>query len=716
MLKLADILDKVQTYQPGADVDLIKKAYVFASTSHEGQMRRSGEPYITHPLAVADLICDLKLDTSSICAALLHDTVEDTQATYQDVQLLFNKEIADLVDGVTKLGKLRFRNKAERQAESFRKMLVAMSKDIRVILVKLCDRLHNMRTLGHVPDTKAAGIASETQDIYAPLANRLGIQWVKTELEDLSFRYLNPEAYQHVRAKVNEKRSEREAYIGEVIGLLRAAMDESGVEVEVTGRPKHFFSIHRKMRAQNIEYEQVYDSIAFRILTSDIRSCYQALGVIHSKWRPIPGRFKDYVALPKPNRYQSLHTAVMGPGGRRMEVQIRTHEMHTVAECGIAAHWKYKEGDAGVSSDDEQKFAWLRQLLEWQRELDDPTDFFDAVKLDLFNAEVYVFTPKGDLKVLPKGSTPVDFAYAIHSEVGARCSGALVNNVMVPLDHQLRSGDTCDIMTKKSQRPNLDWLKFVRTARAKSRVRQYVRLEQRTRSREVGREVLEKALRRYKRSVNKELKSGRLEAVAKGPLKLNSTEELFVLLGYGKLQLDPVVSHLVPEEDRDRFAGREEGRISKMFRSMVGGKSGIRVDGLDDVVVRFAKCCNPVPGDPITGFVTRGRGVTIHTRDCRHIGDADPDRRLEVYWDGNVKTRVPITVSVTCANNPGLLASISQSFHEFGINIQEAHCRANTDHAVNTFEVMVEGADQLRSVMRAIAAIAGVHSVDRVRN
>ena len=713
VLKLADILEEIQAYDAKADLDLIKKAYVFASTSHEGQKRRSGEPYITHPLAVAKIISEMKLDTGAICAGLLHDTVEDTPATYEDLEVLFSRDIADLVDGVTKLGKLRFRNKAERQAESFRKMLVAMSKDIRVILVKLADRLHNMRTLGHVPLEKAAGIAAETRDIYAPLANRLGIQWVKTELEDLSFRYSEPDAYAHIREKVNEKRSVREAYIEEVLALLNTSMATNTIDAEVTGRPKHFASINRKMREQQIEYEQVYDAIAFRILVDTVGDCYNALGVIHTHWRPIPGRFKDYVALPKPNRYQSIHTSVMGPHQRRMEVQIRTREMHVIAENGIAAHWKYKEGGR-VGTDDEQKFAWLRQLLEWQRELDDPKDFFDIVKMDLFNAEVYVFTPNGDLKVLPKGSTPVDFAYAIHSEVGSNCAGALVNHTMVPLDHQLRSGDTCEIITRKGQRPNVDWLKFVRTARAKTRIRHYVRQQERDRSEVVGREVLDKALRRFKRSLNKEIKTGRLLKLAKQHFKLNTVEDLLVLVGYGKITQDAVLNRIVPEAERQRISNRKESRIVKAFKGLVAPKkSGIVLDGIGDMVVRFSGCCNPVKGDKIMGFMTRGRGVAIHRADCRFLADADPDRRVDVNWDSDSTNETPIKVIVHSENAPGILASISQSFTEFGCNITEAACTTNGGKAVNTFQVMIKDADQLRTVMRAIERLQGVRAVER---
>jgi len=720
MLKLADILDSIRAYDPTADIDLIKKAYVFASTSHEGQFRKSGEPYITHPVAVAKLITDMKLDTTAVCAALLHDTVEDTAATVSTVEALFSKDIANLVDGVTKLGKLRFQNKHDRQAESFRKMLIAMSQDIRVILVKLADRLHNMRTLSHMAEGKAEGIAQETMDIYAPLANRLGIQWMKTELEDLSFRYMNPESYAFLTERVNQTRSDREKYIEEVLNLLNTYMGEHSIPAEITGRPKHFYSIHRKMREQQIPFEQVYDAIAFRILVDDIGQCYEALGIIHTQWRPIPGRFKDYIALPKPNRYQSLHTAVLGPRNQRMEVQIRTREMHLIAECGIAAHWKYKESDP-IKSSDEQKFAWIRQFLEWHRELDDPTDFLDTIKVDLFGGEVYVFTPKGDLKVLPRGASPIDFAFSIHSEVGHRCSGAKVNGMMVPLSHQLHSGDTCEVITRPDQTPNLDWLKIVKTARARTRIRTHVRQEQRARSQIVGREVLDKALRRYKRTVNKELRTGRLDKLAQEEFSVNTADDLFVLLGYGKLRAESVIKHLVPDlEAKETEAKQPEdtgGRIGKMIKELVGGKSGIRVAGLDDVVVRFSKCCNPVPGDGIAGFVTRGRGVAIHTRDCAHILNADPDRRIDVHWDSKNSQRHPISLSVRSVNKPGLLASISQVFSANGVNITQANCRAEDEtKAINTFEVLVENTNQLRSVMRAIERIAGVHSVQRNRH
>jgi guanosine-3',5'-bis(diphosphate) 3'-pyrophosphohydrolase len=715
MLKLADVLRKIEGFDPDADLELVKRAYVYASTQHEGQARKSGEPYITHPLAVADLLADLHMDVPSICAGLLHDTIEDTKATYEEVTTLFSKEIADLVEGVTKLGKLRFRNKQEQQAESFRKMLIAMSKDIRVILVKLTDRLHNMRTLGHIPPEKALGIATETRDIFAPLANRLGIQWLRTELEDLAFRYTDPDAYRLIREKVNERRSEREAYIQSVIGEIRTLVGSNKLPViDISGRPKHFYSIYRKMKDNGIEYEQVYDTIAFRIIVGEMPECYAALGYVHSKWQPIPGRFKDYIGMPKPNRYQSLHTAVLGPGKRRMEVQIRTNEMHEIAENGIAAHWKYKERGP-ISTKDEQRFGWLRQLLDDQRELDDPRDFYDNVRDNLFSAEIYVFTPKGDLRVLPKGSTPVDFAYAIHTEVGHRCTGALVNSVMVTLDHTLRSGDTCSILTKTELRPSPDWLKFVRSANAKNRIRQFVRQAERTRAHEVGTEVLDKALRRYKRSTKHELKSGRLEKAA-AELRVSGANDVIVQLGFGKLDVDDVVNVLVPPEERETTVEKPDSPVKKIIKALTGGKEGIKVDGLDDVVLTVAKCCTPIQGDVIVGFITNGRGVSVHAEDCRFARDSDPARRVDVFWDGKSRTPLPTRLSVVSANVPGILASITNSFGEQGINITEVSCKTDSLQAFNSFEIMVESASQLRSVMRALERIPGVRSVQRVRS
>ena len=717
MIKLSDILDKVSGYHPKPDLDLIKKAYVFSAKVHEGQMRKSGEPYLMHPIAVADIVATLKLDEASICAALLHDTVEDTLATVEDLRELFGDEIAHLVDGLTKLSKVTFQTKEERQAENFRKMLIAMSRDIRVILVKLADRTHNMRTLKHLPEAKRTAIAAETIDIYAPLANRLGISWIKMELEDLSFRYVWPEEYYELVEKVNKKKKEREKYTEEVVRILREKMAEQGFDCEVSGRPKHLYSIWRKMKRQNIDYEQVYDAIAFRLMMTSVKECYEALGIIHTQWKPIPGRFKDYIALPKPNLYQSLHTAVIGPRGERVEIQIRTADMHRIAEEGIAAHWKYKEG-AAMNLKDEQKFAWLKQLMEWQRELKDPTEFLDTVKVDLFSEEVYVFTPAGDVRVFPKGATPVDFAYSIHTEVGHHCSGSRVGGVMVPLSQPLRNGDIVDIITTKAQRPSPDWLRFVKTARAKNRIRSFLRKEQRERSAAIGRELLERELRKFGMSMTRASKNGAMEGIF-SQLRASSMEDLCVLIGYGKVRPEQVSELLVPPADRETKGpepAKEEGRLANFFKSLGRRKSGVRVDGIEDVLVRYGSCCNPVPGDDIVGFVTRGRGVTVHTKDCSHIVESDPDRLIDVVWDSGASAAHAINLRVICADVPGLLALISQSFTNVGVNISQAHCSATEDHkAVNIFQIHVGNLDQLKTVMRQIERIKGVYSVERVR-
>src|SRR5215470_3065142 len=712
MIRLADILTKVEGYHPQGDLELIRKAYLFAARAHAGQLRRSGDPYVVHPLSVASIISDLRLDVPSVCAGLLHDCVEDTSATIEELQGLFGNEVAFLVDGVTKLGKIAWTTREERQAENFRKMLLAMARDIRVILVKLCDRLDNMRTLDHMPPEKQERIARETMDIYAPLANRLGIMWIKCELEDLAFKYLEPVEYENLRVAVARTEKERLKYIGDVEKLIHKEMSDGGVPCVVRGRAKHLWSIHQKMKKTGRELEQIYDAIGFRVVTDSVRQCYEALGVAHSK---------DYIALPKPNMYQSLHTSVIGPHGQRIEVQIRTAEMHKVAEEGIAAHWKYKEGKPGVvAGTDEKKFAWLRQLMEWQQDLKDPTEFIETVKIDLFSDEVYVFTPKGDVKALPKGACPIDFAYAVHTAVGDKCSGARVNGVIVPLRYQLRNGDTVEIITSPNQKPNKDWLKFVVTSRAKAKIRHLLRTEQRERARVLGKELLERELRKWNMSWNKVSKNGEVER-AVTTLRAGTTEDLVALVGYGKLTAGQVADVLVPDE-RKKLGPDENPQVStnpitNFFRKVTRRTSptGIKVAGEGDILVRYGKCCNPLPGDAIVGFITRGRGVTVHTRDCQKALDLDPERRVEVEWDGKSKAQRPVTIQVVCADKPGLLAVISQSFLEGGVNISQAHCRATDDNrAVNTFQFNVSDLDQLKNVMRSLQRISGVYSVERI--
>ena len=719
MIRLSDIITKVEAYHPSADLDLVKKAYVFAAKAHDGQQRRSGDPYVVHPLSVASIITDLRLDVPSVCAGLLHDCVEDTSATVEELGQLFGGEVAFLVDGVTKLGKIAWTTREERQAENFRKMLLAMARDIRVILVKLCDRLDNMRTLDHLPPEKQERIAQETMEIYAPLANRLGIMWIKCELEDLAFKYLQPVDCEQLRGDLAKTEKERQRYLQDVERLIHAEMEQGGVSCEVRGRAKHLWSIHQKMKKTGRELEQIYDAIGFRVITQSVRACYEALGVAHSKWTPIPGRFKDYIALPKPNMYQSLHTSVIGPSGQRVEVQIRTQEMHKVAEEGIAAHWRYKEGRPGPLDDDDKKFAWLRQLMEWQQDLKDPTEFIETVKIDLFADEVYVFTPKGDVKALPKGSCPIDFAYAVHTQVGDRCSGARVNGAIVPLRYQLRNGDTIEIITSPNQKPNKDWLKFVVTSRAKAKIRHLLRTEQRERAKVLGKELLERELRKWGVSLAKAQKSGEIDK-AVGALKAGTVEDLICLVGYGKITGAQVAEVLVPEDRRKQGPQAVEessNPITNLFRKVTRRVSptGIKVAGEDDVLVRFAKCCSPLPGDAIVGFITRGRGVTVHTRDCQKALDLDPDRRVDVDWDGKSRSPRPVSIQVVCADKPGLLAHISQSFTDAGVNISQAHCRATEDNkAVNTFQFSVTDLDQLKNVIRALQRISGVFSVERV--
>ncbi len=726
-LRFQDLLTRVEGYHPTADLDLIKRTYDFAAKAHDGQLRRSGDPYVVHPLGVAATIAELKLDVASICAGLLHDCVEDTSATTEEITKLFGPEISFLVEGVTKLGKIPWNTKEERQAENFRKMLLAMARDIRVILIKLADRVDNMRTLDAMPPEKQERIARETMEIYAPLANRLGIQWIKVELEDLSFKYLYPNEYNALVEKVSNYHKERQKYIDDVAATLKRELSEAGVECHVYGRPKHLWSIHQKILRTGRELEQLFDIVAFRVIVSDVRACYETLGVVHSKWTPIPGRFKDFIALPKPNMYQSLHTSVIGPRAERMEVQIRTADMHRVAEEGIAAHWRYKEGRPfeGPDSKDEKdrkRFAWLRQLMEWQRDLKDPTEFIETVKIDLFADEVYVFTPKGDVKALPKGANPIDLAYSIHTEVGHHCSGARVNGLIVPLRYTLRNGDTVEIITTPNQKPNKDWLKYVVTSSAKAKIRNYLRQAERDKSKQLGRELLERELRKYGYGFAKVQKAGDLDKAAV-TLRLSSGDDLLIAVGYGKVLPADVVEAVVPEDKRKEVvaeAAEPQNAItqlaSNLIRRVTGRQTaGIKVAGENDVLVRFAKCCSPVVGDPIVGFITRGRGVTVHTLGCQKAVDQDPDRRVDVEWDGKLKTPRPVSIQVVCADKPGLLASISQSFNQLGVNISQANCRSLDDNrAVNTFSFNVADLEQLKTVMRALQRLSGVFSVSRM--
>ncbi|MBR2979473.1 MAG: bifunctional (p)ppGpp synthetase/guanosine-3',5'-bis(diphosphate) 3'-pyrophosphohydrolase [Myxococcaceae bacterium] len=725
MLRLNDILDRVQQYNPDADLDIIKKAYVYSAKVHQGQMRKSGEPYLIHPLEVAGILTQLKLDEASIVTGLLHDTIEDTLTTMDDITDLFGAEVAQLVDGVTKLSQLSANvSQEEKQAENFRKMIVAMARDIRVILVKLADRSHNMRTLEHMIPEKQKRIAQETLDIYAPLANRLGIGWIKQDLEDLSFKYLRPTDYQDLHERVEKKKKASEKYIEEVQAILRAKLAENNLScLQVQGRFKNLYSIYKKMRAGGIEFDQIHDVIAFRLIMKSMPACYEALGLVHTLWKPLPGRFKDYIAIPKPNMYQSLHTTVIGPFGDRLEVQIRTDEMHRIAEEGIAAHWAYKEGRASGAGDDAKKFAWLRQLMEWVRGLKDPKEFLDAFKGDLFTDEIYVFTPANDVKSLPVGATPVDFAYAIHSDIGDRCVGAKVDGKIVPLRYKLKNGDTVEVMTSPNSHPSKDWLSFVKTSRALARIRGYIKEQQREQSLELGRNLTERELKRFNVSLNKLIKTGDFKKTAEA-LGYRTEEALLVAVGYGKvLPTQILAKHVPPEKLADkeavgvpRPAEQEEGAFTKIINKVTNrsAKSGVRINGIDDALVIFGRCCGPVPGDPIIGFITRGRGITVHTASCDKVLATDPNRRIEVTWDVKPDFTRPVTLRIMTTDRAGMIADISTAFSQKGVSIVQANCRVTTDdRAVNTFEVKISNLKQLDELKNAIERIPGVIEVMR---
>jgi guanosine-3',5'-bis(diphosphate) 3'-pyrophosphohydrolase len=715
MLRFNDILERLISYNPHADIDLLKKAYVFSAKVHLGQVRLSGEPYLIHPLEVAGILTQLKLDAASVATGLLHDAVEDTLTTLEETRENFGEEIAQLVDGVTKISQIALRSSEEGQAENFRKMILAMVKDIRVILIKLADRLHNMRTLNYHSSEKQVEIAQETLDIYAPLANRLGIDWIKSELEDLAFQYLHPDIYKEIQRKIAKKEKERTHYIDEVKRTLMKKFYENHIEGEVTGRIKQIYSIYLKMKDQNIDLDQVYDITAFRVIVNTIKECYDVLGIIHSLWKPIPGKFKDYIGLPKENMYQSLHTSVIGLYGERIEIQIRTHEMHKIAEEGIAAHWKYKEGKI-IEEADDKRFTWLRQLLEWQRDLKDDKEFIESVKVDLFPNEVYIFTPKGEVKQFPAGATPIDFAYSIHSDVGHHCVGAKVNGKIVPLKYEFRSGDTVEILTSPSQKPSKDWLKFVKTSRAKTKIRQWFKTEEREKSIVLGKEILEKELRKYNLQQAKLLKSDELAKVA-SEFSFQGVEDLIAAVGYGKVTVNQIIGKILPQEKLEQKEEQKEGRLKSLIQKVTRRpRDALLIKGIDNVMVRYAGCCNPLPGDKVVGFITRGRGVTIHTYDCKNVMDNDPNRKVDVEWDSKKEYIYPVRIRVYSEGKKGMLAEISNSISSNKANITNARVDTTDEKkAIGTFEVEIRDLNHLKKVIKRLEKIKGVHRVERMR-
>jgi len=713
MARINEIVEQVQTNAPDADVSLLEKAYVYSAKVHQGQMRLSGEPYLTHPLAVAEILAEMRLDPVTVAAGLLHDTVEDTFATDADIRNQFGEEVGELVAGLTKLSKIEFQSREEAQAENFRKMLIAMSKDIRIILIKLADRLHNIRTLEYMKEDSRLRVARETLEIYAPLAHRLGIYWMKEELEDRAFRVLHPEIYAQIEERIAGTKKERERYIEDVKTRLSAELASRALHCEVTGRLKEAYSLYKKMQQQNVPIDQIYDLIAFRVIVDGTTTtCYETLGIVHGLWKPVQGRFKDYIAMPKPNGYQSIHTTVIGPFGERMEVQIRTQEMHRVAELGIAAHWKYK-GVGSTRPSDEQKFAWLRQLLEWQQSLKDPNEFLETVRVDLFSDEVYVFTPRGDVQALPAGATPIDFAYAVHSEVGNHCAGAKINGQLMPLRHTLSNGDTVEIVTSPHQRPRQEWLDFVVTGRARSRIRHFLKLEQVERARDLGRDLLQRELHKRGLGYDKLSKSGELKESAK-ELGVRDLDGLLQALAYGKLDARAVARKIAGVGDDE-----PEPKPSLLRRVLSVGRSTwqVRVSGMENVLVRFAKCCAPVPGDSVEGFITRGRGVTVHASDCPKIFHLDPERRVPVTWEDAPGEVVRVKVRVVSEDRQGLLAAVTNKISAEGVNIDSAQIYTSDDkRAIQVFELQVKNRKHLEGVLRQIAKIRGVVTVERVRS
>jgi GTP pyrophosphokinase len=714
MLRFNDIADRVLESNPEADLSLLQRAYVFSARVHEGQERLSGEPYLVHPLEVGGVLAEMRLDEVTVAAGFLHDALEDTLTTSEELRRLFGNEVVFLVEGLTKISRIEFSSTRVKQAENFRKMLIAMSKDIRILLIKLADRLHNMRTLRYMDEDARRRVAQETLEIYVPLAHRLGIFWMKQELQDLAFRALKPQVAEELERQLRHHRRARERYIEEVIGVVSKQLTEAGLTAEVTGRLKDLASIHAKMETQSLTLDQIYDVIAFRmVLDGPSEHVYAALGIVHATWRPVPGRFKDYVALPKPNGYQSLHTTVIGPYGERMEVQIRTQAMHRDAEFGIAAHWKYKEGVVAEEEADHRKFAWLRQLLEWQQELPDPHEFIDTVKVDLFPDEVFVFTPKGDVINLPKGATPVDFAYSIHTEVGEHCAGARVNGKLVSLRHRLRDGDTIEIIASSAQLPRKDWLEFVVSGKARSKIRHALRAAEKERSRELGRQILDKELRRGGFSLARLLEQGRLDELGRDEGH-SSADDLFSAVGYGRLSAATLVARLRPPGEAAPKPPRRRARLFR--RERAPSRTGIRVSGQPDVLVRFAGCCNPIPGDEVVGFVTRGRGVTVHVKDCGKAFALDPDRRIDVDWEPRVAVPRRIRIRVLSVDERGLLAKITKTISAADINIGAARVTTDADQkAVHHFDLWVGDVRTLNGVMKEIEKVKGVLSVERLR-
>ncbi len=715
-IDIDELISRIAGYSPDADQALVRKAYSYAQKHHSGQKRSSGEDFFIHPVNVASTLVKLQMDVDSIIAGLLHDVVEDCDVTPEEIAEQFNTEIAQIVVGCTKISKIKFKTKEESQAENFRKMVVAMAKDLRVIIVKLADRMHNMRTLQYVSEEKQKKKAQETLDIYVPLASRLGINSVKSELEDLCLRFLKPEIYYRLAEKVAMKKKERESYIRETLDIIQEKLIEYSLKAEAKGRPKHFYSIYKKMMARGVDFDQIQDVLAFRVIVSNITECYKCLGIIHSSFTPIPGRFKDYIAIPKINNYQSLHTTVLGPKAERIEIQIRTFEMDEIAETGVAAHWKYKEG----LKNSKKKLAWIDELLEFNKNIQSGAELMDVVKNDLDIGGVFIFTPRGEVHELKYGATPLDFAYSIHTEIGHQCVGAKVNGKIVPLRHRLKSGDSVEILTSRTQKPSKDWLNIVKTGRAKSKIKQYLLKIEREKNIEVGKEILDRAFRVFSTSIKSLKKSGVFEKIIEES-SARTEDDFYANVGSGKYSTKQVIEWLPKENIKEDVAQKQleeldsfSKKISNTARKKSNKDNAVIVDGMHDVMVRMARCCNPIPGDPIVGYITRGRGITVHTASCTRIDTCELGRRVEVEWNSEFSFKHPVNIRIVTHDKPGMLTSISQSINSIGINIKSAIAKSMPDRKGSfIFEIEVADYSELLKVIGNIESLEEVLSVMR---
>ncbi len=716
MIRLEDILARVAKHHPADNLDLIRRAYIFSAKEHKGQVRASGEPYLTHPLEVANLLAEMKMDGTTVSVGLLHDVVEDTLVSLDDVETMFGAEVAHIVDGVTKISQIQFTSKEEKQAENFRKMLLAMTDDIRVIMVKFADRLHNMRTLQHLPLERREAIARETMDIYAPLANRLGMGKIRGEFEDLAFSYLDPKAYDELKEQVELKRRQHEAFLAEVTKIVEEKMREHGIPCYTESRIKRLYSIYQKLKKQRITIDRVYDLLALRIITDNVKNCYAALGVIQNTWRPVPGRIKDFIAMPRQNMYQSLHTSVIA-GGQAFEVQIRTSEMHRIAEEGIAAHWKYKDGKLVADKGEDERIIWLRHLVEWQQEMKDPADFLSTLKVDLYPDEVYIFTPKGQVITLPRDATPVDFAYAIHTEVGTTCVGAKINGRMVPLKSKLKNGDIVEIITQPGHTPSRDWLMSVKTSRARNKIRHWLNVQESEKAIELGKKMLEKEARKYKTNLRDVLENDKLKALLPD-YGASKTEDLLSQIGYGKLSAKQLLSRIAPDGAKEA-APEEESRLTSAVKRVLGfgTDAKLKVKGFDDLLVYRAKCCNPIRGEEVIGYITRGKGVAVHSKNCPNVQNLlyDADRKIDVEWATAAASveayAVPLTILTE--DRPGMLAEIAAVISDVKSNILNVEARTADQRGMIDITVEIPDMKHLERVIASIKKLDGVYDVTR---